>query len=119
MPLDDCRVVLVRPEVPGNIGATARVMHNMGLSRLGLIAPAADPLDVRARQMSAQAEFILHRALIVPDLDSALAECVVVAGTSANVGGPYRRQSAGPPELIMPSLVEALDTGPVALVFGP
>jgi tRNA/rRNA methyltransferase len=42
-----------------------------------------------------------------------------VAGTSARTGGLFRRQSVGAPDAIMPRLVDALASGPVALVFGP
>ncbi|HFD13032.1 MAG TPA: hypothetical protein ENJ32_11285 [Crenotrichaceae bacterium] len=32
-------IVLVEPTHPGNIGATARAMKNMGLKRLHLVSP--------------------------------------------------------------------------------
>ncbi len=117
--LQRCRVVLVRPEVAGNIGAAARVMHNFGLTELVMVAPVADPLAEEARKRSTQGEFILHQARVVPSFDEAVTDCVLVAGTSARVGGPYRRQSVGGPDAIMPILVETLANGPVALVFGP
>src|SRR5207248_5097210 len=59
------------------------------------------------------------RARSCRDLGEALADCVVVAATSARKGGLFRRQSVGLPEEIAPLLVEAMATGPVALVFGP
>ncbi|MEO5367758.1 MAG: hypothetical protein H7831_15640, partial [Magnetococcus sp. WYHC-3] len=36
-------VVLDRPGSPGNIGAAARAMKNMGLTRLRLVAPRLFP----------------------------------------------------------------------------
>ena len=117
--LHSCRVVLVRPEVAGNIGATARVMRNFGISDLALVAPVADPHCKEARQRSTQGEAILDACRIVPDLKTALAECVFVAGTSARLGGLFRKQSLGPPDAVMPRLLEALPSGPAALVFGP
>ena len=36
-------VILVRPQTPGNIGAAARAMHNMGLRQLTLVAPEHFP----------------------------------------------------------------------------
>ena len=36
----NCRIVLVRPEVAANLGATARAMRNFGLSDLVLVSPA-------------------------------------------------------------------------------
>jgi tRNA/rRNA methyltransferase len=119
MSLDNCRVVLIRPQVAGNLGATARVMHNMGLSRLVLVAPEADPADRQARQRSTHGEFILDQVRIVSDLGEAVADCVLVAGTSARVGGLMRRQSVGLPDEVLPRLAEACASAPVALVFGP
>jgi tRNA/rRNA methyltransferase len=119
MSLENCRVVLVRPRIAANLGATARVMRNMGLTQLVLVAPEADPADRQARQLSTHGEEILDRARIVPDLGEVLADCLFVAGTSARTGGPFRRQSVGPPEEVMPRLIEFSDRGPTALVFGP
>ena len=118
-PLSRCRVVLVRPQFAGNVGAVARVMRNMGLADLVLVEPLADVNDRQARQLSTHGEDILDRARAVADLGEAVADCVVVAATSARKGGLFRRQSVGLPDEIAPLLVEALPTGPVALVFGP
>src|SRR5262249_13306432 len=117
--LERCRIVLVRPQIAGNLGATARVMRNMGLSELVLVAPEADPADPQARQLSTHGEPILEEARVVPDFGAAVADCVLVAGTSARTGGLFRRQSVGTPDESMPRLVEGLPSGPVALVFGP
>jgi tRNA/rRNA methyltransferase len=118
-PLERCRVILVRPQVAGNLGATARVMRNLGLTELVLVAPEADPAAPAARQLSTQGEAILRQARIVPTLDDALADCLLVVGTSARVGGPVRRQSVRTPDAVMPEVVAALTAGPAALVFGP
>jgi TrmH family RNA methyltransferase len=114
-----CLVVLVGTQVPGNLGATARVMHNFGLSDLVLVRPEVDRADRQARQMSTHGEEILDRCRIVGELGEAAGDCVFVAGTSARTGGLFRKQSVGSPNEIMPKLVEAAATGPVALVFGP
>ena len=119
MDLHPCRVVLVRPTVAGNLGAAARVMRNLGLTDLVLVAPEADPADRNARQLATHGEAILENARVVADLGDAVADCVLIAGTSARTGGPFRRQSVGTPVQIMPYLIEALAQGPVALVFGP
>jgi tRNA/rRNA methyltransferase len=115
----DCRVVLVRPQSPGNLGATARVMRNMGLSDLVLVGPAADPHDPNARQLSTHGEAILDRCRVAADLGEAVADCVHVAATSARLGGLFRRQTLGTPEEILPHLLSFMAHGPVALVFGP
>jgi tRNA/rRNA methyltransferase len=119
MSLQNCRIVLVRPKIAANIGATARVMRNMGLSRLVLVAPEADPNAPEARRLSTQGENVLDGAHTVAELGDALAECVFVVGTSARTGGPYRRQTVVGPDQIMPLIVSRINSGPVALVFGP
>jgi len=115
----NCRVVLVRPQFAANVGAAARVMRNMGLSDLVLVAPEADPNDAEARRLSTHGEDVLRRCRTVAEFGEAVGDCVLVAATSARVGGLTRRQFVGPPDEIVPRLVEAMTTGPVALVFGP
>ena len=99
MSLDHCRVVLVRPTIAANIGATARVMRNMGLRDLLLVAPEADIYDRQARQLATHGEDILDRARIVADLGEAIGDCVFVAATSADSGcdTPRRARSVSTP----------------------
>jgi tRNA/rRNA methyltransferase len=110
---------LVRPQIAGNLGATARVMCNMGLTDLVLVAPKANPADKRARRLSTHGQDILDRSRTVADLGEAVADCLLVVGTSARTGGLVRRQSVAGPDGIMPGLIEVLPAGPAALVFGP
>jgi tRNA/rRNA methyltransferase len=119
MSLSNCRIVLVRTQVAANLGASARVMRNFGCEQLVLVAPRADPADREARKLSTHGEAILDRVRVVATLDEALADCVLAAGTSARVGGPFRRQSVGTPDEVATRLAASLDAGPVALVFGP
>src|SRR5205085_915647 len=118
-PLTNCRVVLVRPEVAGNIGATARAMKNFGLRQLVLVSPKADPAGRDARRMSTHGEEILEAARVVPEFADAVGDCMFVAGTSARMGGLYREQSVGPPDGVLPRVIAALRHGPAALIFGP
>lgn len=117
--LSRCRVVLFQPQIAANVGSVARVMRNMGLTDLVLVAPEADIKAEQARQLATHGEDILERARIVPTLGDAIADCVLLVGTSARKGGPVRRQNVALPEAIMPLLVEAMTTSPVALLFGP
>jgi tRNA/rRNA methyltransferase len=117
--IEHCRVVLVRPQFAGNIGSTARVMRNMGLTDLVLVAPEADPQERLSQQLSTHGQAILDRARIVGQFEEAVADCVLVVGTSARTGGLFRRQSVGTPDEIMPRLMPTLGQGTTALVFGP
>src|SRR5947209_17909713 len=120
MSLSLCRVVLVEPHYAGNLGATARVMRNMGVADLVLVRPVADPHEREALQMSTHGEAILRGARVVATLEDAVGDCVHVVGTSANSGGLFRRQSVGGPEEVLPAVVDVLRQGrAAALVFGP
>lgn len=78
------RIVLVGTTHPGNIGATARAMKNMGLSDLALVAPKIYPSE-EASARAAGASDILEQARVYPDLDGALADRQMVIGASARL----------------------------------
>ncbi len=82
MNLENIRVVLIETSHPGNIGATARAMKNMGLKELVLVNPKYFPHD-NATERAGGADDILANALIVDDLKTAIADCELVMGTSA------------------------------------
>jgi TrmH family RNA methyltransferase len=88
---DHVTIILVRPQTPGNIGATARAMCNMGLHRLALVAPQRFP-HPEARMMACGAEDLLHHAQVYDALPAAIAPCHWLIGTSAR-----RRRYRKPP----------------------
>ncbi len=81
-PSEAVRVILVETSHPGNIGATARAMKTMGLTRLVLVAPRT-PVDETAWAMASGASDILDERMTVDDLESAIADCHWVIATSA------------------------------------
>lgn len=76
------RAVLVETSHPGNIGASARAMKTMGLSRLALVSPRAFP-DDEATARAAGAGDLLEAATVHATLDDALVGCEFVIGASA------------------------------------
>jgi len=82
--LSRVRVVLVNTSHPGNIGAVARAMKNMGLNQLVLVNPAEFPSG-EARARASGATDILEQARVVTSLDAAVADCAVVLGASARL----------------------------------
>ena len=65
------QVVLVNPSHPGNIGAVARAMKNMGLRQLVLVEPRKFP-DPEAEWRAASALDIIQAARVVQTLDCLL-----------------------------------------------
>lgn len=82
--LDRIRVVLVRTSHPGNIGAAARAMLTMGLTRLYLVEPRYFP-DEQAEAMATGAVDLLKRAQVCATLDQALTGVQFCVGTTARV----------------------------------
>lgn len=115
MNLDNLHIVLVETTHPGNIGATARAMKNMGLQRLTLVKPALFP-HAEATARAAGGSAILTRARVVESLDAALADCHLVIGTSA------RRRHLACPALDPRQCAERVSSysehSQVALLFG-
>jgi len=82
--LSNIRIVLVKTYHPGNIGAAARAMKNMGLSRLYLVQPQEFPCFEASRRASSATD-ILQQAVVVDSLADALQGCSLVVGTTARL----------------------------------
>ena len=115
MNLDNIRIVLVNTSHPGNIGAVARAMKTMGLTRLYLVAPRDFPSTV-ADGRAVSATDILDAAVVVPTLDAAIGDCQFVVGTSArerHIPWPLLDARQGAARMAVASSAEQ-----VALLFG-
>ena len=80
--LNSVKIVLVGTTHPGNIGAAARAMKNMGIKNLSLVEPKEFPSDV-AIYRSKAAKVILEHAQVFNTLEEAISDCELVIGTSA------------------------------------
>lgn len=115
MGLGTIRFVLVEPSHPGNIGAVARGMKNMGLSELVLVRPKQFPHG-EATARASGADDVLSGARVVQSLEEGLEGCgFVVATTSRDRDHNYRvlevRDAAR-------RVVEETGRGTVAVLFG-
>ena len=113
--MQNIRVVMVETSHPGNIGAAARAMKNMGLSELTLVAPHSHPSQEAIARASG-ADDLLEEARVTQSLGDAVADCRIVIGASARlrtVAWPL----LDPREAAVMAVSEAPNT-PVALVFG-
>ena len=110
------RIVLVGTTHPGNIGAVARAMKNMGLSDLALVNPRFFPHEEATARASGATD-VLDSALVVTTLADALIDCVYVAGASAR-SRTISWPSMGPRDCAERMINES-ENGKVAAVFGP
>lgn len=108
-------IVLVNTSHPGNIGAAARAMKNMGLNQLILVDPEDFPSGA-ATARAAWAVDVLENARVVSTLEEAVADCGLIIGTSAR-----SRKLPWPmlePEACAERVLYEHTTNKVALVFG-
>ena len=108
-------MVLCAPSHPGNIGACARALHTMGLSRLILVAPRAFP-HPEAHARAAGAGAVLDAAGVVDSLEAALRGATLAIGFTARP-----REFAGTVRSAREAAIEAVRHcahGEVAFVFG-
>jgi tRNA (cytidine32/uridine32-2'-O)-methyltransferase len=76
------RIVLIETSHPGNIGASARAMKNMGVTSLYLVNPIDFPSN-KAKYRAVSAADVVENAIVVGDMDAAVADCELIIGTSA------------------------------------
>ncbi|MGX5174450.1 RNA methyltransferase [Aliikangiella sp. IMCC44653] len=113
--LEDFKFVLSHTTHPGNIGAAARALKVMGLSRLSLVNPSKFP-SAEATERASRADDVLANAQVVTNIEEAISECRLVVGTSA-------RTRSLPSKLVTPreltNIIKANpQKRPVAVLFG-
>jgi tRNA/rRNA methyltransferase len=107
------RIVLCRPNHPGNIGAAARAMKTMGLKDLRLVAPSRPPAPVD-EWMATHGADVLAAARTHATLAEALADCAAAFALSA-------RSREWSPQVLDARAAAVRATAfdaPVAFVFG-
>lgn len=114
-PLSRVTIVLDEPQNLVNIAGVIRAMKNMGLSRLRVVNPGDwDPWRITG--IAHRTEDLVGAAEHYQRLDEALADCVLVVGTSARAR--TARRNYGWAREWAPRIVERAREGRVALVFG-
>ncbi len=114
--LENIRIVLVNPMFGGNMGSVCRAMNNNGITDLAVVAPRADMDMDEARKFSCNARAQLEARKEYETLAEAVADCTVVAGTSARTG--FYRDTAYSPKEFAPIGLESAKDHKIALVFG-
>jgi len=114
--MDQIRIILVRPSHPGNIGAAARAMKNMGFNQLYLVDPEDFPSEVAIARASG-AEDLLQHAIVCNELEQAIVDCqFVITTTARNRSLQWDNLDA---RSMAANIVSENQTSQVAVVFGP
>jgi TrmH family RNA methyltransferase len=112
---DHISIILVEPKTPANIGAAARCMMNMGMSRLVLVDPPVDR-NRDAFKLAAGAYEIVEQARVVPTLEDAINGQHIVIGTSRHSG--RLRRNLRPPREMSEHVSTLIPRNNIAVVFG-
>jgi TrmH family RNA methyltransferase len=112
---DNISFVLIEPKEPGNIGASARALKNMGFKNLELVKPA-DHLAEEARQMACQGADVLENAKVYATFGAALRDKQFIIGTSRRAG--RARGVIIPVKESIRKIIRAAGKNKIAILFG-
>jgi|SRR5579885_1211573 len=116
MDTPDIRIVLVEPSHPGNIGAAARAMKNMGLEQLVLVNPRQFPHSEASARASG-ADDVLGKARVVATLAEGIAGCGFIVATTSRTRDQYFR--VADVRQAAERVLREARRGPAAVIFGP
>lgn len=115
-PMQNIAVILVGTKYPGNIGAAARAMFNMGLNQLILAAPQCR-INEESYRMARSGKDILDSAKTCRSVKSALRGIRFPVGTTGRSGG--YRAGAFSPRSVAPRILDHAARQKVGILFGP
>ena len=117
MRLENIAIILVEPQIPENIGAAARAMSNMGLSRLLLVNPKNCDLYRVLKMATGNSADIVEEMEFFDSLPEALGPFGHIVGTTARTGS--HRPAMTEPRRLAADLSPVADNNHVAILFGP
>ncbi len=109
-------ILLNEPRYPGNIGASARCLKNMGFSKLRIVNPLNWDQDKILKMATHEASDIIHAAEIFNDLESAVKDLHLLAGTTARTG--RKRYPTHTPQTIAPKILSYPSDIKIGILFG-
>ena len=108
-------IILVRPQLPENIGMVARVMHNFGLKDLIIVSPRDKWLNNKSINAAKKATKIIKNIKVYDDLEIALSNFSYVVATT-NRRRYLEKKSTNDFKFIKRKIIVNKKT---AIVFGP
>lgn len=114
--LDNVAIVLVHPKYPENIGSTARIAYNMGISDLIVIRDTIPEYAPMAKMATHNAKHVLEGIRYFDNLPEALADYSIIIGTTARSG--RQRSTEKSPRDIINRIMPDLADNKLAIIFG-
>lgn len=115
--LSHIAVILVRPKIPENIGAAARICWNMGIQRLIVVRDSLPDREPMAKMATHKAAHLIDHIEMYSNLPEALADFTLVIGTTARRGRQRFVQQS--PREMVETLLPLLPNNKAAILFGP
>lgn len=109
--------ILIRPQLPENIGAVARAMANFDLHNLRIVQPICNIQDEKAVATAAGADYLLSQATVFDTLEAATADIQWLYGTCATKRHLIKEYAPLP--LVMKEIAQKVTQAKVAVLFGP
>jgi tRNA/rRNA methyltransferase len=110
-------IILVHPKFPENIGATARIAFNFGISRLIVVSTDAYDQERMLKMATHKAAHLIRNMQCCATVTEAAAPFHLIVGTTARQG--KRRLEDQSPREVMAQIAPQVATNNVALMFGP
>jgi TrmH family RNA methyltransferase len=112
---DNISFILVEPHDPGNIGASARALKNMGFTELELVQPRAFMTD-EARWMACNAVDIIKKTRVHSRFKEAIRDKNLIVGTTRRLG--KKRGLILPVRDGIKRIIKTARRNKVAILFG-
>lgn len=110
-------IILIHPRYPENIGASARIALNFGISQLIVVTDEPPDEERMLKMATHKAAHLIHDLLLCRDAAEAAAPFQFIVGTTARQG--RQRILEQSPRTVMAKLAPLVAGNRVALLFGP
>lgn len=114
--LANIAIILVQPQIPENIGAAARAMNNMGLTRLIVVKPKNCDLSRVIKMATGSSIDIIQEMEYYDDFLTAIGPFQHIVGTTARIGAD--RPATSFPRELAQELLNFSQHNQVAILFG-
>lgn len=113
--LDRIQIVLVEPQSSSNIGAVCRAMKTMGITKLAIVGTTIYN-TAKIKNLSVHSYEIYEQSKRYKNLNSALKNSVLSAGTTRRTGKRRKYLSIFPEELS--NKIDSIESGLISVIFG-